>query len=108
MCIRFVIIVSVSLPLHQFHFVFVRGTTTQESSAVSIRARGMNLDVSSLIGCVGSRQPRVQPPVQDTTVKSDVLELGAKILQNDSALDPINIYLVGFHPMKNDPSQQSR
>jgi hypothetical protein len=61
---------------------------------------------ASLIGCVGSRQPRVQPPGQDTTVKSDVLELGAKILQKDSALDPINIYLVGFHPMKNDPSHQ--
>ena len=45
------------------------------------------LSFTFLIGSVGSRQPQVQPPGhQDTTVKSHVLELGAKILQKDSAL----------------------
>ncbi len=28
------------------------------------------------------------------------------MLQTDSPLDPMNVYLVGFHPMKDDPSHQ--
>jgi len=39
-------------------------------------------------------------------VKSKILELEAKILQKNSPLDPTNIYLIGCHPLKNDPSQQ--
>ena len=40
--------------------------------------------------------------------KSEVLELEEKILQKDSALDPVNIYLIGFHPMTNDLGQLAK
>jgi hypothetical protein len=59
-----------------------------------------------LVGCVGSREPQVQPPGRDTTLKTEALELGAKVLQSGSPLDPMDVYLVGFHPMKDDPSRQ--
>ena len=40
--------------------------------------------------------------------KSEVLELGTKILQKDSELDPINIYLIGLHPMTTDLGQLAK
>ena len=60
------------------------------------------------IGCVGAREPQVAPPGRETTVKTDALKLGSKVLQKDSPLDPLDdVYLVGFHPMKHDPSHQT-
>lgn len=57
-------------------------------------------------GCVGSREPKVRPSGQEATTKTEALKFGAKVLQKDSPLDPINVYLVGFHPMKSDPGHQ--
>lgn len=37
---------------------------------------------------------------------TSVLEAGATALQRDAPTDGLNIYLVGFHPMKEDPSHQ--
>ncbi len=42
----------------------------------------------------------------EETLKTEVLEAGAATLQNNAPLDPMNVYLVGFHPMKDDPSHQ--
>jgi hypothetical protein len=52
------------------------------------------------------RQPANRPPGADETTKTEVLEAGAALLQTDSPLDPMNVYLVGFHPMKADPMHQ--
>jgi len=57
-------------------------------------------------GCVGAREPQVRPSGEEATTKTDALKLGAKALQTDSPLDPIDVYLVGFHPMKSDPAHQ--
>jgi hypothetical protein len=59
-----------------------------------------------LQGCVGAREPRVRPPGEEATTKTEALKLGAKLLQKNSPLDPIDLYLVGFHPMKNHPAHQ--
>ena len=59
-----------------------------------------------IVGCVGVREPQVAPPGQETSAKTDALKLGAKALQKDSPLDPLDVYLVGFHPMKHAPSHQ--
>jgi hypothetical protein len=32
--------------------------------------------------------------------------MGAKVLQSDAPLNNMDVYLVGFHPMKEDPTQQ--
>jgi hypothetical protein len=57
-------------------------------------------------GFVGKREPQVRPPGRETTTKTEALKLGAKVLQTDSPLDPFHVYLVGFHPMKDDPAHQ--
>lgn len=39
-------------------------------------------------------------------MKTGLLETGAALLQGSRLLDGFNIYLVGFHPMKDDPHHQ--
>lgn len=73
------------------------------------RKRGFPLALTGsliLAGCVGSRDPQIRPPGDEASMKTEALKLGAKMLQKDSPLDPINVYLVGFHPMKTDPAHQ--
>jgi hypothetical protein len=47
-----------------------------------------------------------RPPGDDKTPKTRVLESGAKALQRNTPLGPMDVYLVGFHPMKDDPKHQ--
>lgn len=58
-----------------------------------------------LVGC-SDTEPATHPPGEEETAKTDVLETGATILQTDSPLAPMDVYLVGFHPMKEDPAHQ--
>jgi hypothetical protein len=46
------------------------------------------------------------PRGDDKTPKTRALELGARLLQGNSPLGPMDVYLVGFHPMKDDPEHQ--
>ena len=46
------------------------------------------------------------PPGDDKTAKTRALELGAKALQGNAPLGPMDVYLVGFHPMKEQPQHQ--
>jgi hypothetical protein len=46
------------------------------------------------------------PPGEDKTAKTRTLEAGAKMLQGNSPLGPMDVYLVGFHPMKERPEHQ--
>ncbi|WP_227368873.1 OBAP family protein [Halomonas sp. M20] len=61
-----------------------------------------------LAGCtgLGDRASRVSPPGGQESTKTNVLETGAAALQTTAPLGPMNVYLVGFHPMKNEPSHQ--
>nr|WP_299244894.1 OBAP family protein [uncultured Halomonas sp.] len=61
-----------------------------------------------LAGCtgMGDRSPQVTPPGGQETTKTNVLEAGAAALQTTAPLEPMNVYLVGFHPMKNEPAHQ--
>ena len=59
-----------------------------------------------LSACGGGREPRVQPDGSDTSAKTETLKAGAKVLQGNSPLDPMDVYLVGLHPMKDAPTQQ--
>ena len=51
-------------------------------------------------------QQAAKPPGEDKTPKTRVLEAGAKVLQRNSPLGPMDVYLVGFHPMKDHPDHQ--
>lgn len=57
-------------------------------------------------GCGANREPKTAPAGSETSTKTDVLKAGAKALQKDTPPDALDIYLVGFHPMKQDPNHQ--
>ena len=46
------------------------------------------------------------PPGDPLTPKTRVLKAGAVVLQTNNPLEPMNVYLNGFHPIKKDPSHQ--
>jgi hypothetical protein len=49
---------------------------------------------------------KVIPEGEAKRPKTKILEAGAKLLQSTSPLKPFDIYLVGFHPMKDSPEHQ--
>lgn len=53
-----------------------------------------------------SKEPDIVPAGETKSPKTRVLELGAKLLQSNSPLKRFDIYLVGFHPMKDSPEDQ--
>ena len=59
-----------------------------------------------LAACNSSSEPPLQPQGREKTSKTQVLEAGAAMLQTDSPLEPMTIYLDGFHADKKDPSLQ--
>lgn len=62
------------------------------------------LALASLVA-VGQTQHSV-PPGDRKTPTTRALEAGAKLLQSNSPLGPMDVYLVGFHPMKLHPEEQ--
>lgn len=50
--------------------------------------------------------PAAHPPGAKETAKTDLLEAGAKALQDNGPVAKLDIHLVGFHPMKDHPHQQ--
>jgi hypothetical protein len=59
-------------------------------------------------GCQSSRKtpPGASPEGREKTAKTQALETGAALLQTQSPLRPMDIYLSGFHVAKKDPSHQ--
>src|ERR1051325_6973784 len=77
------------------------------------RTRRTALACSLLLTCtlVGwsraeEREPGVAPPGEEKSTKTLMLETGAKVLQSNAPVQVMDIYLVGFHPMKEDPAHQ--
>lgn len=65
------------------------------------------LITASLLGaCSSSANPPLAPLGEEKKTKTEVLEAGAAMLQTDSPLEPMNIYLDGFHASKEDPAHQ--
>ncbi|MFO1036877.1 MAG: OBAP family protein [Geminicoccaceae bacterium] len=50
--------------------------------------------------------PAASPPGEDKGVGTRLLETGAAMVQGDAPVDALDVHLVGFHPMKDDPSHQ--
>ena len=51
-------------------------------------------------------EPKVSPPGEPPSAKTHVLKSGATALQTDAPVSGMDVYLVGFHPMKDDPARQ--
>lgn len=59
-----------------------------------------------LVSACTDTGPQTTPPGRDESATTEVLEAGAAALQTDAPLDGMDVYLVGFHPMKDDPAHQ--
>lgn len=59
-----------------------------------------------LLGCTNSVPPPLQPDGNEKSPITIVLEIGASIFQSVSPAESMNIYLVGFHAAKDNPSHQ--
>jgi hypothetical protein len=60
-----------------------------------------------LQACNSAAKAPLQPAGRDKTMKTEVLETGAAMLQSDSPLQPMNVYLDGFHASKENPAHQT-
>ncbi len=59
---------------------------------------------AALISAQGKNPPTV-PVGAGKTAKTKVLETGARVVQDMGPVKKLDMYLVGFHPMKGDPSR---
>jgi hypothetical protein len=62
--------------------------------------------LSSLALAQEASPPRATPPGGEKSAKTGTLEVGAKALQGNAPIKGYDIYLAGFHPMKDHPEQQ--
>jgi len=67
-------------------------------------ALGLTLLAGLGLAACESRGPAVQPQGQPATPETQALEAGAKVLQGEGPTDTFNVYLVGFHPLADDPT----
>jgi hypothetical protein len=80
--------------------------TRASSTAIRIIA-ALGL-VAMISGCESAKKkpPGVQPAGREKSTKTQTLETGAAMLQTQSPLRPMDIYLSGFHVAKKNPSHQ--
>jgi hypothetical protein len=62
--------------------------------------------VAALAWVGGHAQQEGSPPGSDKTARTRALEAGARLLQAQAPLQPMDVYLVGFHPLKDHPRHQ--
>jgi hypothetical protein len=79
-----------------------------EANGVVAACAAAVLMVGSTAALLGAAESvrGVEPEGDGKSAKTEVLELGAKVLQTDAPLEGMDVYLVGFHPMKDDPMHQ--
>jgi len=59
-----------------------------------------------LAACEPTAESSLQPQGQEKTTKTQMLEVGAAMLQANSPVKSLDIYLDGFHATKTDPAHQ--
>lgn len=62
--------------------------------------------VALLTSSCAHRSSTVTPAGAEASAKTELLKAGAAVIQTDAPPAAMNVYLVGFHPMKEDPSHQ--
>ena len=77
----------------------------ERSRTGPLRAAAVSAALVLLSAC-SDTGPQTTPPGRDESATTDVLEAGAAALQTDDPLDEMDVYLVGFHPMKENPAHQ--
>ena len=64
------------------------------------------LPVALLAGCAAPVGPEVTAAGEPSQPKTQILEAGAALLQKDTPANRLQVYVVAFHPLKNDPGRQ--
>jgi hypothetical protein len=59
-----------------------------------------------LTACGRDTPPKVAPSGDAASPKTDALKAGATVMQTHAPVNAMNVYVVGFHPMKDDPEHQ--
>ena len=70
---------------------------------ISTSAAGLALTLLASATCMAQIAPL---PGEPKSPKTLALEAGAKVLQPNSPLHPFDVYMSGFHPMKDHPEHQ--
>jgi Protein of unknown function (DUF1264) len=70
------------------------------------RAASLLIALALTTACGADKGPETTPAGRESSARTDVLEAGAAALQSQAAFRGFDVYLVGFHPMKDDPSHQ--
>jgi len=76
------------------------------ASRLPVAARRALIAVAACASATATLAQPSTPPGADKSATTRTLEAGAKALQRTSPLGPMDIHLVGFHPMKEHPQQQ--
>ena len=64
------------------------------------------LAASASVVLADKTEPKVTPPGDKASAKTHVLKSGAAVLQSDAPVTGMDVYLVGFHAMKDHPEHQ--
>ncbi|NYZ62592.1 OBAP family protein [Luteimonas deserti] len=64
------------------------------------------LALLALGACTREAAPPVEPPGAPRETSTRLLEAGARVLQDRAPLRGFDMHIVGFHPMKDDPTMQ--
>lgn len=62
--------------------------------------------ILALTGCASRSRPQVAPLGAEKTASLKTLETGARMLQSNVPVAKMDVYMVGFHPMKDHPAHQ--
>jgi len=73
---------------------------------VSKRIAAAALAATAFTAAAQDSKPQVAPAGEAKAPKTRALEAGAKVLQRNAPLAKFDVYLNGFHPMKDRPEQQ--
>jgi hypothetical protein len=55
---------------------------------------------------LGMISTAAQVPGEPKSAKTQALEAGARLLQSNAPLKPFDVYMIGFHPLKDHPDMQ--
>lgn len=80
--------------------------TTRVARTIALLLLGPVALAGYLLGAQAADPKAQTPPGADKTARTKMLEAGAALLQGNEPLDGLDVYLVGFHPMKDDPAHQ--
>ncbi|SFN06712.1 OBAP family protein [Nitrosomonas communis] len=78
-----------------------------KTSAITALLLALPIGVSAPLALAEkATQPGTTPPGESKSAKTKMLEAGTRLLQSNDPLKKFDIYLVGFHPMKDYPENQ--